>query len=191
MDNPIALREWAVAVKALETGKQIVVLRKGGIAEETKEFRLESPTFFLFPSYEHQREHLVKPGTSPSVAETVAAFEKEPGTVVVSSYAEVAGDIEVTDSETLRKLDPFHLWTENYAEERLKWKKTKPLHVLLLRVYVLDEPVAIPNDERYGGCKSWIHLAEPLSAREARPALVDEAFDKEVQAVRQALSGVL
>ncbi|MFD2329852.1 DUF1802 family protein [Cohnella sp. GCM10020058] len=191
MDQPIALREWAVAVKALEAGNQIMVLRKGGIAEETKEFRLESPSFFLFPSYEHQREHLVKPGASPSVAETVAAFEKEPGTVVVSSYAEVAGDIEVTDSETLSKLDPFHLWTENYAEERLKWKKTKPLHVLLLRVYVLDQPVAIPNDERYGGCKSWIYLAEPLSALKARPALEDETFENEVRAVRLALSGGL
>ncbi|MDG0790271.1 DUF1802 family protein [Cohnella ginsengisoli] len=48
MEHPIALREWAVAVKALEAGKQIMVLRKGGIAEETKEFRLESPSFFLF-----------------------------------------------------------------------------------------------------------------------------------------------
>ncbi|MFC3798427.1 DUF1802 family protein [Cohnella sp. GCM10012308] len=191
MDNPIALREWAVAVKALEAGKQIIVLRKGGIAEETKEFRLESPKFFLFPSYEHQREHLVKPGASPSVAETVAAYEKAPNTVVVSSYAEVVEDIEVTDSETLRKLDPFHLWTENYAEERLKWKKTKPLHVLLLRVFVLDQPVAIPNDERYGGCKSWIDLGEPLSALKARPALEDEAFDNRVQSVRQAISGGL
>lgn len=191
MEHPIALREWAVAVKALEAGKQIIVLRKGGIAEETKEFRLESPSFFLFPSYEHQREHLIKPGASPSVAETVAAFERDPDSVVVSSYAEVVDDIEVTDGETLRKLEPFHLWTENYAEERLKWKKTKPLHVLLLRVYVLDRPVAIPNDERYGGCKSWLNLAEPLSAQGARPALGDEAFDKELQAVRQALAGGL
>lgn len=189
MDNPIALREWAVAVKALEAGRQIIVLRKGGIAEETKEFRLESPSFFLFPSYEHQRGHLVKPGTSPSVADTVAAFETDPNTVFVSSYAEAVDDIEVTDGETLRKLEPFHLWTENYAEERLKWKRTKPLHVLLLRVYVLDRPIAIPNDERYGGCKSWLNLAEPVSAQDARPALEDEAFDQEVRAIREALAG--
>ncbi|MDG0813766.1 DUF1802 family protein [Cohnella rhizosphaerae] len=189
MDNPIALREWAVAVKALEAGKQIIVLRKGGIAEETKEFRLESPSFFLFPSYEHQREHLVKPGTSPSVAETVAAFERDPNTIFVSSYAEVVEDIEVTDGETLRKLEPFHLWTENYAEERLKWKRTKPLHVLLLRVYVWDRPVAIPNDERYGGCKSWLSLAVPVAVQDARPALEDEAFDKAARAIREALAG--
>ncbi|MDG0790270.1 DUF1802 family protein [Cohnella ginsengisoli] len=59
------------------------------------------------------------------MAETVAAFERDPDSVVVSSYAEVVDDIEVTDGETLRKLEPFHLWTENYAEERLKWKKNE------------------------------------------------------------------
>ncbi|MDG0790269.1 DUF1802 family protein [Cohnella ginsengisoli] len=61
--------------------------------------------------------------------------------------------------------------------------------MLLLRVYVLDRPVAIPNEERYGGCKSWLNLAEPLSAEGARPALGDEAFDKALQTVRQALAG--
>lgn len=188
MDQPIALREWAVAIKALEAGRQIVVLRKGGIAEETKEFRLESPSFFLFPSYEHQREHLVKPGASPSVAETAAEFGASPGTVRIASYAEVAEEIEVSDSETLARLAPFHLWTEDYAEERLKWKKTKPLHVLLLRVYVLDEPRELPVSDSYGGCKSWLRLEEPVSPSGARPALSDEAFESAVRDIRQALA---
>jgi len=187
MEQQIALREWAVAVKALEAGKQIMVLRKGGIAEETKEFRLESSSFYLFPSYEHQREHLVKPGASPSVADTVAEFQASPEWVTISSYAQVVEDIEVTDAETLRKLGPFHLWTEHYAEERLKWKKTKPLHVLLLRVYLLNEPVTIPNSENYGGCKSWLQLTDPVSGGAALPALDDAAFKAQLQAIRNAL----
>ncbi|CAI6082141.1 DUF1802 family protein [Cohnella sp. JJ-181] len=187
MEQPIALREWAVAVKALEAGKQIMVLRKGGIAEETREFRLESPSFFLFPSYEHQREQLVKPGADPSVAETIAAFNASPDTITISSYADVVADIEVTDSETLQKLEPYHLWTEQYAEERLKWKKTKPLHVLLLRVYLLDRPVALPNGDQYGGCKSWLRLASEVSRADARPVLGDEAFQEQLQAVKHAL----
>lgn len=188
MVEQIALREWAVAIKALEAGKQIMVLRKGGIAEETKEFRLESDSFFLFPSYEHQREHLIKPEASPSVADTIAASGGTPDQVTVSSFARVAEDIEVTDSETLAKLAPYHLWTEHYAEERLKWKKTKPLHVLLLRVYVLEQPAVIPNSEQYGGCKSWIRLEEAITTADARPALDDAAFEAQLQAVRNALS---
>lgn len=189
MDQQIALREWAVAVKALEAGKQIMVLRKGGIAEETKEFRLESSSFYLFPSYEHQREHLVKPGTRPSVADTVAEFHASPDQVTISSYAKVVEDIEVTDAEMLRRLEPFHLWTEHYAEERLKWKKTKPLHVLLLRVYLLNEPATIPNSESYGGCKSWLQLTDSIFAGVARPALDDAAFETQLIAIRNLLNG--
>lgn len=36
-----ALKEWASAIKALETGRQIMVMRKGGIVEETRHFEPE------------------------------------------------------------------------------------------------------------------------------------------------------
>jgi hypothetical protein len=186
MDNPIALREWAVAVKALEAGRQIIVLRKGGISEETKEFRLESPRFYLFPSFEHQRPHLVKPEASEMVALTQAEAEQSTDQVRISSYAEVVEDIEITDSETLRRLDDLHVWTEDYAEERLKWKKTKPLHVLILRVHMLDAPQVIPMRESYGGCKSW-HRLEDVSSVPMKPVLSDSEFERQAEAVRKQI----
>lgn len=39
--NRIALKEWAVVVKALRQGRQIFLLRKGGIAEQCGEFRVD------------------------------------------------------------------------------------------------------------------------------------------------------
>ena len=36
------LKEWATVVKALELGKQTVILRKGGILETASGFNIES-----------------------------------------------------------------------------------------------------------------------------------------------------
>ena len=38
---PIALKEWAVTVRALAEGEQLLTLRKGGIREDNKHFELE------------------------------------------------------------------------------------------------------------------------------------------------------
>jgi hypothetical protein len=188
-EKPVALREWAVAVRALEEGRQVIVLRKGGIAEETRDFRLESPHFYLFPSFEHQKLHLVKPEVAETIAATQAEAEATPGMVRIASYAEVVEDIEVTDSETLQRLDELHIWTEDYAEERLKWKQTKPLHVLILRVYGLTEPADVELNESYAGCKSWIRVEEELPAPKSYPVLDNEKFDYMAELVRKAIRG--
>lgn len=188
-EHPFALREWAVAVRALEEGRQIIVLRKGGIAEETRDFQLVSPRFYLFPSFEHQKPHLIKPEAADTLAATLAEAESMPGKVRISSYAEVVEDIEITDAETLKRLDDLHVWTEHYAEERLKWKKTKPMHVLLLRVYSLTAPAEITLSERYTGCKSWLTVDQPLPIPKSSPVLNDDKFDEMAESVRKAVRG--
>ena len=54
-----ALKEWAVAVKALERGETALVIRKGGIRE--KAFAVKDSRFLLLPGYEHQKPELLKP----------------------------------------------------------------------------------------------------------------------------------
>jgi hypothetical protein len=188
MEQYMALREWAIAIQALEAGRQVIVLRKGGIAEETKEFRLESPEFLLFPSYEHQRPHLVKSEARDTVTEMLADVAALTERVRLTSYCEVVQDIEVTDSETLQRLDHLHIWTEDYAEERLKWKKAKPLHVLILRVYKLDTPIDLPMRESYRGCKSWLSL-EDIAMMNKSPVLDDAQFAKQVEEIRNRVTG--
>jgi hypothetical protein len=186
LEGPIALREWAVAVKALEQGRQVIVLRKGGISEETKEFKLESQEFYLFPSFEHQRPNLVKPEASEMVSLTQAEANKLADRVRLTSYAKVVEDIEIMDVETLQRLDELHIWTEDYAEERLKWKRTKPLHVLILRVYKLENPLEIPMRESYGGCKSW-HGLDDVTPVRMTPVLDDQEFEQQANAVRNQI----
>ena len=40
-------------------------------------------------------------------------------------------------------LSPFYVWTPDYAEKRLAWKRRHPLHVLLLRTYRIPRPVTV------------------------------------------------
>ena len=53
--SDMALKEWAVAVKALGRGEQTLILRKGGIHRDDRDFRLVDPEFLLFPTYLHQK----------------------------------------------------------------------------------------------------------------------------------------
>lgn len=188
--QPVALKEWAVSVKALAEGEQILVMRKGGIVEETRDFQLISESFYLMPAFEHQKKHLLKGGYEAQLDETLKGWSPEMETMKLEAYAEVAEDIEITDQETLTKLRDYHIWTDGFAEERLKWKKTKPLHVLLLRVYKLDEPLEIPMMPAYNGCKSWVRLESGTDGRTIgmKPVMDERQFQEQVRLIKDALA---
>jgi len=178
-----ALKEWAVAVRALERGDTALVVRKGGIRE--KAFAVPQTRFLLLPGYEHQRPELVKPEFR-DILDGIPALTDD-GPLRFSSFAEVAGAYEVSEADDLAALDPHHMWTREYAESRFKWRPKKPLTVLVLRTYLLSETVELPFREEYGGCKSWIELGEAVSAEGARPALSDDEFEEMVAPAREVL----
>ncbi|MBA2344525.1 MAG: DUF1802 family protein, partial [Rubrobacter sp.] len=123
-----ALKEWAVAVRALERGETALVVRKGGIRE--KAFAVPETRFLLLSGYEHQRPELVKPEFRGILDEIPALTDDGP--LRFSSFAEVAGAYEVSEAEDLASLDAHHMWTHEYAESRFKWRPKKPLTVLVL-----------------------------------------------------------
>ena len=92
-----ALKEWAVTVQALGDGEQIVLVRKGGIREEAREFRVEEQAFLLYPTYEHQRPDLLQPPYRARL-DAVLAAQPAPGTVRLAYWAEV--------TDTLRDAGP-------------------------------------------------------------------------------------
>ena len=64
---PVAFKEWAVTVRALAEGEQLLTLRKGGIREENKHFEIEHDRFFLYPTFDHQRNDLVRESHMPEL----------------------------------------------------------------------------------------------------------------------------
>lgn len=189
---PIALKEWAVTVRALAEGEQLVTLRKGGIREENKHFAVEHDRFFLYPTFDHQQAGLVREshvpelkralddGTwtppEPSVRMLEAGIPiPQPLSVRLRAWAEVAAHWQVTSANVVERLAPFHVWTPDYAVKRFEWKPRHPLHVLLLRVYRIPRPVTIKVKDEYLGCKSWIDVSRDLPF-EGTPVLSDREF---------------
>lgn len=182
-----ALKEWASAINALEAGRQIMVMRKGGIVEETRRFELKSPAFYLYPTYEHQRKELIKSSDHFYVEESLADWVPEASTIRLTAYAEVTQDLEIRDQGMLDRLHDFHMWTADFAEDRLKWKRKDPLHVLILRVYRLKEPMEIPVLPEYNGCRSWISIPNGSVPCEMTPVVDVADFDEQVQKINETL----
>jgi hypothetical protein len=183
-DGPLALKEWHVVSEAIARGDQVLTIRKGGIRE--KAFHVEGSSFWLFPSWEHESAAETKRAWHADLSHSIGARPTD-GTVPVRTRATVVDAYEISDAEALASLDRFHLWTPAYVEQRLKWRPTKPLSVLVLRGQAMVEPVRLPFLDAYGGCKSWVRLeAEPEG--ELLPALTETAFGLFRAAIRDALA---
>jgi hypothetical protein len=182
----IALKEWAVTVQALAQGRQVLLLRKGGIHEEGKDFRVVHPEFLLYPTYEHQREDLLKPAAQPSLKQLLAETPQS-DTITFSHWAQVAEVIEVSEQEKVDDLSGHHIWTDAYAQSRLHWKPMLPLSIMLLRVYQMEQPVTVPWTKEYGGCTSWVEMLPKIELGRLQPALADQEFQRQVDEIKGSL----
>ena len=121
----IALKEWAVTVDALGTGRQVLLLRKGGISESGKHFRVAHPEFLLYPTFEHQREDLLKDAHQIALR-ALLAEPHDAGSITFSYWAQAAETIEVLEQGLVEALSPHHIWTDDYSQSRLRWKPRFP-----------------------------------------------------------------
>ena len=184
--SDLALKEWAVAVRALGRGEQAMIIRKGGIHRDDRDFRLVHPEFLLFPTYLHQKPELVKPDQRDALRRTQAE-DDVPGLVELGYFCQVAERFEISDEAILDRLSEFHIWTDDYARKRLHWRPKQPLTVALLRVYELQQPQALPVLEEYSGCKSWVELGQDVPLGTMTPVIGDSEFDRVRDAVSQTL----
>jgi hypothetical protein len=179
--NHFALKEWAAVVEALATGRQTVLLRKGGVEEEGGGFRIEHPEFFLYPTFEHQHRRFIRPEFLGDFDRALTA--QPPGeAVLIKAYAVVGAYFSVRNLDTLRALSEFHIWNEDFLRMRIAYKPEKPLHLVALRVHALP-PVTLPFRVEYRGCKSWVELDRELSTAGAEPALANAKFERALEVI--------
>jgi len=175
-----ALKEWAIVCKAIEDGKQVLLFRKGGIMEYRNGFELKHKVFFLFPTFEHQsidsiqseyREELEvlkqqqqQKDNTQSLNQKENNISNEKNSKVtqdiinISSFVEITHFIEINDISKLEKLEKYHIWNLDYVKMRFNYNPKKPLYLLILRAYKLNEPIEIQNSPEWSGCKSWIQF---------------------------------
>lgn len=170
----IALKEWDAVCRALEAGRQIVLLRKGGIYEAAGEFELENPQFLLFPTYVHQNLAMLKTPDQHGFESRAA----EPAQIRISAVAEVTDIVALKSRAQMDSLDAEHVWTAPLIDMRFNYKPQNPLYLMLVRAYTLRVPATVENTPAYAGCKSWVPLEKPISTADATPALDDNLYER-------------
>jgi hypothetical protein len=167
------LKEWAVVCHALETGRQMILLRKGGISESIGGFELENREFLLFPTYLHQNAGMLK----EDAREGLEPRDAEPQQVRLSAAGVVTDIIRVASRAQMDALDDEHVWAAPLIDMRFNYRPANPLYLLLVRAYRLHQPLLIENTPAYAGCKSWVPLEQPVAMGDALPVMDDVKYD--------------
>lgn len=183
----IALKEWAVAIKAMSVGNQVLTIRKGGIHKDDINFRVTHREFLLYPTYEHQNHLQLK----KEYHKDLKASQKTNNSldqVKLEFWCRVTNRFEIRTERILDILSGYHVWTNEYAHKRLHWRPKNPLTVAFLRVYRLQNQPTIPVLKKYTGCKSWIDLDQKISLEGMNPILSDQEYTDRVNNIQNILS---
>ncbi len=169
----VAIKEWDSVCRAMLDGQQSVLLRKGGIAEAKRRFVPEHAQFLLFPTFLHQQaEHLRSPFDG-----WIQPADREPDRLALPGWATVTAVHRVGSAEVLEELSGLTVYRPTLLRMRWEYKPQLPLYVMVLRVYRLLAPPTIDVLPRYGGCRSWVPLIEPVDLGQWVPALSDAEAD--------------
>jgi hypothetical protein len=215
----IALKEWAIICKALEDGKQMLLLRKGGIMEYRKGFEVKHNEFLLYPTFEHQSIESIKAEYKEKIKEiseehNISYYNNNnrkkidendnnfntASNIIIKLLAKVEDVIEISDKFTLSELRDYHIWSDEYVTMRMNYNPSKPMNVLLLRIYKIRKPLIVDINDKWAGCKSWIdiekdvdiqnfHKVEVLGNEKALidPVINDDIFYESLNDIRKVI----
>ena len=169
--NHTSLKEWSTVIDALGRGEQILLIRKGGIADPT--FGVEAERFYLFPTYFH------------------TGSGEPPESVTISHWAEVVKTWRVRDLELLYALEPFTIMDRANLDTRYRFRGDQALHVLAVRAWRLPQAVTIALKPEYAGCKSWVSIDDEIDVDGSVPALSEEELHRKIELVDAQLGHVV
>jgi hypothetical protein len=164
-----AFKEWAVICRGLAEGRQALILRKGGIAEEGGVFKPEHARFWLYPTFVHQQEDGIK-AEAASLLQAADWDRPDPEILRLAYFAEVSGTFLVRNLEVALAINDLHLWSEETVRKRFAYREPG-LYVLAVRVYRLRAPLILPLRPEYDGCKTWVEFDRELPTDGAIPAI--------------------
>ena len=179
----IGFKEWALVCEELASGRQSIILRKGGIAEGREGFRFQHADFLLFPTLFHEQVSKLKlPAETPLPALTA-------GEHVLTHRVTVEWTRDLTDWDQIVRLAPFHVWTEQVIRERFEYEQKRMVSLAFVRVWRLAEPLVFADAPKYGGCRSWVNIPELPAADLGTPVLEESAHRGMEAQILAALGG--
>lgn len=177
----IALKEWAPTIKALGAGDQIVLVRTGDLL---KEGQLAHREFFFYPDLEERSPSKIKPEFQKHLSMAVDE-DDTPGLVFFSHWGEITSAFSLNNSQALDALFPHHIWTREYLQSITLQKAL----VVLVRVYSLVQPQAVPVMDYYEKCKGSIELIEEIPLGDITPVFSKQEYEKQAKSLEQMLGG--
>lgn len=183
----LALKEWSIICKALEEGKQTILLRKGGILEYKKGFEISQKLFLLYPTLEHQAAEYLQ---SNYLQEYELLLKRNSSEIVedkvntIRIIARIEAMQEFHDHKLLSKLEKYHIWNEKYVNMRMNYNPKKPMNALLLRIYKLSQPISLDVNPEWAGCKSWIDIEFP-SKHGIQYGNINELLNQSVPVIKE------
>ena len=149
----VAFKEWARVCDALASGRQSLILRKGGVAEGPGGFRPDHSAFWLYPTHVHEAEQGLRTKAAPR--------PEAPGIVEIDTLAVVEWTGRVERADQLAALTRFHDWTDETILKRFHYR-SPGLWALAVRVFHRPEPHRVAVTAAQLGCKTWVPLESPL-----------------------------
>ncbi len=165
-----ALKEWAGVCCTLASGRQSILLRKGGIAEPAGRFTPSRPWFWLCPTSLHQ-------GQQGLIEDPTLVPPPSPDTSTSGVLVGVAGVRWISNLEELLELTDLHVWTEETVRKRFDYKRPGTW-LMLVRAHVGTLAQGITQPPEFAGCSSWVTLPAPLTTDGLRPVLNDHDFQR-------------
>ncbi|MFV0338850.1 MAG: DUF1802 family protein [Chthoniobacterales bacterium] len=150
----IGFKEWAIICDALGTGKQSIIIRKGGIAEGRDGFSFKEREFALFPTWFHEQ---IQKTTLPP--KTILPPQEE-GFCEIRYVASLEWARVITDQKKLYSLRDHHVWDDSVLEERFAYKEASSVWVAFVRIFRLEPSYRLKLERHHGGCRSWVTLPE-------------------------------
>lgn len=170
----VGFKEWALVCEALGSGRQTILVRKGGLAEGRDGFGFRHSEFFLFPTLFHEQIEKVRTA-QPRIPEA------REGEIEIRYFARLEAQKEITSWPESAALEPFHILAESVVRERFDYQEAG-LYVALVRVFRLEPAWIFPDAPAYGGCRSWVKLPEVP----AETALIPVLSEEEHQRIRRS-----
>lgn len=173
----IAFKEWQVICDALASGRQTILLRKGGIHEGRGGFSFAHRSFHLFPTKFHaQKDHVREGHFTPEKEWQVG------DRFTITHHAEALFAVTLTDWAQVEALQPYHIYTDETLRERFDWEgkgmASGSIHLALVRISALKPPLELTYDTRFGGCRSWVEIPDddPEKLENAENVLGGDVF---------------
>jgi hypothetical protein len=170
LPNHTSLKEWASVIEALGSGEQIVLIRKGGLADSS--FGVEAQRFYLFPTNYHD------------------AGGSEPTHVSITHWAEVVKTWQIRDVALLQRLESLTILDREAIETRHRFRPDQAINVIAVRAYRLARPVSVVMKAEYAGCRSWVSIDEEIDIDGSVPALREDDVQSRIAAIDALLAPV-